>query len=229
MGQKADTAQKATAAIKNLFSVGSDVHSGLALAKSFLFGRSRGSGDSSKNEGLQADVKGSGQVDERLFHEACAHAEQRLVKEFKLTEHDARRRIHAIQKEANKLDPVTHAVVMLTIGLEQTVREIEIPQGNDKDGKKKEPKKEKAFQNFDGQDIIIMIALHNDRNFTRDCFKAMARSNEILPYRLKQIEGYVKKFNDGAEQFFAQHKYETRGSAIWDAIPIVNLFTTRRK
>ncbi|PID52061.1 MAG: hypothetical protein CR972_04115 [Candidatus Moraniibacteriota bacterium] len=209
MSEKKNSIKKATDTANEIASAMSHGHTLLSFVKSFL-GLSQGS-KSAESAGLQASASGKGKADERLFFTACARAEERLIREFKYHENDAKRRIHNIQKERDALDPITDEAVILTIGLEQTKN----AQG--------------IFQNIDGQDIIIMLAKHDDRNFTQMCFKAMARSNEVLPYRLKQIEEKVKEFNDATEKFFKDSTYETRRGVFWDFVPIVNLFTTRRK
>jgi len=212
----------------------SDVHTiiSILMGNRSPTGSTDSSSGGSNRIGEKADPKGKGQMDERLAMTAFARAIDRLIRkqDIKHQPIDRKRAMDMVEKVIgviNSYDPIQRRQIILTIGLEQTVKSKKIPQGKDKNGKDKLPIIEEVVQNIDGQDIIIMLALSEDESFIRQFCDAITASGGITSYRWNQVEEKLKEINDGMETFFEENTPKTCHPVL-DAIPIVNLFFRRK-
>jgi len=225
----------------NLWRILSDVDT----AKSLFFGN--GSKEDKKDAGLQADKKGEGQIDERLFSSACHDAVIALSKSNDLTPFfedgistrdrakEAEKMVDLVENVIlNKLTPEESHLVVLTIGLRQksVVEEIEQPDKEEiKDGKTKKikvaPIKKTTVSNSTGCEIVVRLALTRKKKKIKQKCKLMLTS---INYSKSKWDNYdeqaaqvLKQINKGLTKIFPEDEEPEYG--FWfNFVPFSFLF-----
>jgi hypothetical protein len=144
--------------------------------------------------GLQAHAKGKDQRDKRITITAFARSIERLLKEYgpgsaeELIKDraDALKRAYAIMNNINSYAPPERRCISLTLGLRQEAETSSEGTSSKKKKKGKKGKPSKRFENRSGQDMIIMMALANNEQFTRETLRMMLIDNEIKADNIKK-------------------------------------------
>lgn len=194
-------------AVKNLPSFTSHMHSLYSIVRGFLGDQTAEVPTTDKDGRLQAHETGKGQADERLTLSACARAINRMVKDYCRTSpqratknqpiknrEDAESRMLRVIRVINSYTPLRRRNIILTIGLEQDVYQKEVSQGKDNDGKEKPPKIITEKENKSGQDILIMLALRDESDFTREMCDIMCVSNDLGDQRIEVLKRVEREF-----------------------------------
>ncbi len=179
--------------------------------------------------GLTAHKKGKDQADERITITAFARSIERLLKEYGpgsaeeliMDRADATARAHKLMRIINAYTPPERRCISLTLGLRQeseTSPEVASSKKKKK-GKKSEPYK--RFENRSGQDMIIMMALANNEQFTRETLRMMLVDSDIKKHNIQQSLEIAEAVISGIKKSNQKKRKEPFQPPLWvDFLPI---------
>ncbi len=175
----------------------SDAHTILSLLKDKDPSKQSSGND---NAGAKADLKGTGQMDERLTLTAFARAIKKFHEDSGFSLAKAENRALKVLRVMNSYNPLEIRCLSLTFGLEQDTPTSNAPNTSKKNkqgkGGNKEPKPttKAAFENKAGQDMFILLIRKNNDEFTREFCDFAISSTQILGHNIAKWQEHAINF-----------------------------------
>ncbi len=195
----------------------SDAHTVLSLLKGKDPSKQSSRND---NAGAKADLKGTGQMDERLTLTAFARAIKKFHEDSGFSLAKAENRALKVLRVMNSYNPLEIRCLSLTFGLEQDTPTSNAPNTSKKNKQGKGGKA--AFENKAGQDMFILLIRKNNDEFTREFCNFAISSTQILGHNIAKWQENAISFLVKSDEKIAS-VLDDVSDYLSSALPLISL------